>query len=51
MGHGKELPMPNAQCPNSAGGYPCTDTWELSFPPTSIKIAISNKHYERVGSP
>ncbi|MCC5624127.1 hypothetical protein [Nostoc sp. CHAB 5715] len=22
MGHGEESPMPNAQCPKSAGGYP-----------------------------
>ncbi|MCC5624476.1 hypothetical protein LC574_25555 [Nostoc sp. CHAB 5715] len=30
--HGKELPMPNAQCPKSAGGYPSPPTLGLEFP-------------------
>ncbi|MCC5624596.1 hypothetical protein [Nostoc sp. CHAB 5715] len=45
MGHGEELPMPNAQCPmpnaqcpKSAGGYPSPPTRGWSFPPTSIKM-------------
>ncbi|MEH1788218.1 MAG: hypothetical protein V7L23_22200 [Nostoc sp.] len=40
MGHGVWVRVPNAQCPKSAGGYPSTDTWVWSFPPTSNKIDI-----------
>ncbi|MCC5624294.1 hypothetical protein [Nostoc sp. CHAB 5715] len=40
MGHGEELPMPNAQCPKSAGGYPSPPTRGWSFPPTFNKLLL-----------
>ncbi|MEH1767254.1 hypothetical protein [Nostoc sp.] len=46
MGHGEEsqCPMPNAQCPKSAGSYPSPPTKGWSFPPTfnkSLLVLIS----------
>ncbi|MEH2191209.1 MAG: condensation domain-containing protein [Nostoc sp.] len=42
MGHGEELPMPNAQCPKSAGGYLSPPTRGWSFPPTSNENLVSS---------
>ncbi|WP_251958408.1 lysophospholipid acyltransferase family protein [Nostoc commune] len=43
FGHGEESPMPNAQCPKSAGGYPSPPTRGLSFPPTFDESASHNQ--------